>query len=101
LINNSGQPEDLIILGTPQFNGEFSLRNNIDIKAAIYTPSAIFSIRNNIDFYGALNCDQIGLYPEVTRNINFHYDESLADLNYIVGGIKYWRLTTWHEPLGN
>jgi hypothetical protein len=96
-INNSGAPENLVILGTSQFTGEFSLRNNIPIKAAIYIPSAEFTMRDNVQLYGAI----IANYITMRNNNEIHYDEALKNLDYIKGGIAYWKLTSWREQIGN
>ena len=97
-INNTGTAPNLMILGTPQFTSDFSLRNNDTIKAAIYIPEAKFIVpQANVHLYGAVVCNQI----DIRNNINLHYDEALGDLDYIKGGIPYWRVTTWQEPIGD
>jgi len=95
--NNAGKAENFVILGTQQFDGEFSFRNNDTVVAAIYVPNATYVNRNNLHLYGALHCD----YLDLRDNIDIHYDEALGDLDYIKGGIAYWRVTTWQEPLGD
>ena len=97
-INNSGTAPNCLILGTEQFTGDFSVRNNADFNAALYMPQAKFLIdQANFTLRGAVVCD----YIEVRNNLNFYYDEALGDLDYIKGGIPYWRVTTWQELLGD
>jgi len=97
-INNTGSATNCVILGTQQFTGDFSLRNNDEIRAAIYMPQAQFICSQaNVHLYGAVVCD----YIDIRNNINIHYDQALKDLDDIKGGIPYWRLTTWQEKLGN
>ena len=97
-INNTGTAPDLLILGTQQFTGDFSLRNNAQIRAAIYIPQARYVVSQaNVSLYGAVVAD----YIDIQNNINFHYDEALGDLEYIKGGPPFWRVTTWQEPIGD
>jgi Tfp pilus assembly protein PilX len=96
-INNAGKAEDFLILGTQQFDGGFSFQNNDTVVAAIYAPNASYINRDNVHLYGAINCEHIDL----RNNIDIHYDEALGDLDYILGGIPYWRVTTWQEPIGD
>jgi len=97
-INNTGTAPNCLILGTEQFTGDFSVRNNADFNAALYMPQAKFLVEQaNFTLKGAVVCD----YIEVRNNLNFYYDEALGDLDYIKGGIPYWRVTTWQEPLGD
>jgi len=97
-INNTGTAPNCLILGTEQFTGDFSVRNNADFNAALYMPQAKFLVEQaNFTLRGAVVCD----YIEVKNNLNFYYDEALGDLDYIKGGIPYWRVTTWQEPLGD
>lgn len=95
-IQNSSQiPSNLIILGTDEFTGEMSWENNVDTYAAIYVPRATvdFGGAPNVDLYGAVVCN----YLEFKNNIDFHYDEALADLDWIKGGIPYWVIVSWQE----
>ncbi len=97
-INNSGTAPNCLILGTEQFTGDFSVRNNADFNAALYMPQAKFLVdQANFTLRGAVVCD----YIEVRNNLNFYYDEALGDLDYIKGGIPFWRVTTWQEPIGD
>ena len=97
-INSTGTAPNCLILGTEQFTGDFSLRNNAEIRAAIYMPQANYIVSQaDVHLYGAVVCD----YIDIRNNINVHYDEALGDLDYIKGGIPYWRITTWQEPLGD
>ena len=97
-INNTGTAPNCLILGTEQFTGDFSLRNNAEIRAAIYMPQTNYVVdQANVHLYGAVVCD----YIDIRNNINLHYDEALGELDYVKGGIPYWRVTTWQEPLGN
>ena len=97
-INNTGTAPNCLILGTEQFTGDFSVRNNADFNAALYMPQAKFLVEQaNFTLKGAVVCD----YIEVRNNLNFYYDEALGDLDYIKGGIPYWRVTTWQEPIGD
>lgn len=97
-INNAGKAADCLILGTEQFTGDFSVRNNVQLTAAIYMPQANFVVEQaNFRLNGAVVCD----YIDVRNNLDFYYDEALKDLDYIKGGIPYWRVTTWQEPIGN
>lgn len=97
-INNTGTAPDCLILGTSQFTGSLGFRNNDTIKAAIYMPEANFVVdQANVHLYGAVVCD----YVDIRNNINLHYDEALGELDYIKGGIPYWRVTTWQEPIGD
>ena len=96
-INNSTSPENLIILGTDQFTGTMNYKCNSDNKAAIYVPRAEFSVANsNTTISGAVVCRRF----DFPVNINLHYDEALADLDYVKGGIPYWKITSWQERLG-
>ncbi len=97
-INNTGTAPDCLILGTQQFTGDFSVRNNVDLNAALYMPQANFIVdQANFTLRGAVVCD----YIDVRNNLNFYYDEALKDLDYVKGGIPYWRVTTWQEPVGD
>jgi hypothetical protein len=97
-INNTGTAPNCLILGTEQFTGDFSVRNNADFNAALYMPQAKFLVEQaDFTLKGAVVCD----YIEVRNNLNFYYDEALGDLDYIKGGIPYWRVTTWQEPIGD
>jgi hypothetical protein len=51
----------------------------------------------NFRLNGAVVCD----YIDVRNNLDFYYDEALGDLDYVKGGIPYWRITTWQEPIGD
>lgn len=97
-INNTGTAPNLLILGTEQFTGDFSIRNNVDLNAALYLPQAKFLVdQANFTLKGAVVCN----YIEIRNNLDFYYDEALKDLDPIEGGIPFWRVTTWQEPLGN
>ncbi len=97
-VNNTGTAADLLVLGTSQFTGNFGFRNNDTIRAAMYMPNASFVVEQaNVNLYGAVVCD----YIDIRNNINVHYDEALKDLSFVKGGIPYWRVTTWQEPLGD
>ncbi len=97
-INNSGTAADCLVLGTSQFTGNFGLRNNDTIKAAMYMPNASFVVdQANFDLYGAVVCDFI----DIRNNVDFHYDEALKDLQFVKGGIPFWRVTTWQERIGD
>ncbi len=97
-INNTQTAADLLVLGTSQFTGNFGLRNNDTIKAAIYMPNASFVVdQANVDLYGAVVCD----YIDIRNNVDLHYDEALKQLSYVKGGIPYWRVTTWQERVGD
>jgi len=96
-INNTTEASNLIILGTDEFTGTMDYKCNSSHKAAIYVPRAEFKVSNsNVDLYGAVVCRRFN-FPV---NINLHYDEALADLNYVKGGIPYWKITSWQERLG-
>ncbi len=96
-INNTTAPGNLMILGTDQFTGTMSYKCNTQNKAAIYVPRAEFMVENsNTHIYGAVVCRRFN-FPV---NINLHFDEALADLNYVKGGIPYWKLTSWQERQG-
>ncbi len=96
-INNTTAPTNLIILGTDQFTGTMDYKCNAQNKAAIYIPRAEFQVSNsNIDIFGAVVCRRFN-FPV---NINLHYDEALADLTYVKGGIPYWKVTSWQEKVG-
>jgi hypothetical protein len=93
-INNTTTASNLMILGTDQFTGTMSYKCNSQNKAAIYVPRAEFVVENsNTHIYGAVVCRRFN-FPV---NINLHFDEALADLNYVKGGIPYWKLTSWQE----
>ncbi len=93
-INNTTVPANLVIMGTDQFNGTMSYKCNSANKAAIYVPRAEFTVENsNTDIFGAVVCRRFN-FPV---NINLHYDEALADLDYVKGGIPCWRVTSWQE----
>jgi len=97
-INNTGTAPDCLILGTEQFTGDFSVRNNAYLNAAIYMPQANFLVdQANFILRGAVVCD----YIDVRNNLEFYYDEALKDLDYVKGGIPYWRLTSWQESIGD
>ena len=97
-INNTGVAPNLLILGTDQFTGDFSVRNNTSLNAAIYMPKARFVVdQANFTLKGAVVCD----YIDVRNNLDFYYDEALKELNVIMGGIPYWRVTTWQERVGD
>ena len=97
-INNTGTAPNCLIFGTEQFTGDFSVRNNADFNAALYMPQAKFLVEQaNFTLRGAVVCD----YIEVRNNLNFYYDEALKELDYVKGGIPYWRVTTWQEPIGD
>ena len=97
-INNTGVAPNLLILGTDQFTGDFSVRNNADLNAALYIPRARFVVdQANFTLKGAVVCD----YIDVRNNLDFYYDEALKELNVIMGGIPYWRVTTWQERVGD
>ena len=97
-INNTGGSPNCLILGTEQFTGDFSVRNNADFNAALYMPQAKFLVEQaNFTLKGAVVCN----YIEVKNNLNFYYDEALKDLDEINGGIPYWRITTWQENVGD
>jgi len=96
-INNTAAPENLIILGTDEFTGAMDYKCNSANKAAIYVPRAEFTVTNsNVDIYGAVVCR----YFSFPVNINLHYDEALGNLDYVKGGIPYWKLTGWRERVG-
>ncbi len=96
-VNNTGKAEKCLILGTDQFTGELSFRNNASLYAAIYTPRASFVIdQSNVQLYGAVVCD----YIDIRNNAKIHYDEALKKLDTIKGGIPYWRMVSWQEPIG-
>lgn len=98
MINNTTEPENLIILGTDQFTGDMDYKCNSENHAAIYVPRATFTVSNsNIHIYGAL----VANYFNFPTNINLHYDEALADLTYVKGGIPYWKITSWQESTGS
>jgi hypothetical protein len=93
-INNTTEASNLVILGTDQFTGTMDYKCNSDNKAAIYIPRAEFVVSNsNTSIYGAVVCRRFN-FPV---NINLHFDEALADLNYVKGGIPYWKVTSWQE----
>ncbi len=97
-INNTGTAPNCLILGTDQFTGDFSVRNSAELNAAVYIPQANFVVdQANFTLRGAVVCD----YIDVRNNLNFFYDEALKNLDYIKGGIPYWRVTTWQEPIGD
>ncbi len=97
-INNTGTAPNCLILGTDQFTGDFSVRNNADLNAALYMPRAKFIVdQANFTLRGAVVCD----YIDVRNNLNFYYDEALKELDFIKGGIPYWRVTTWQERVGD
>ncbi len=97
-INNTGVAPNCLILGTDQFTGDFSVRNNTSLNAALYMPKARFVVdQANFTLKGAVVCD----YIDVRNNLDFYYDEALKELNVIKGGIPYWRVTTWQERLGD
>ncbi len=97
-INNTGTAPNCLIMGTDQFTGDFSVRNNTELNAALYLPKARFVVdQANFILRGAVVCDFI----DVRNNLDFYYDEALKDLSFIKGGIPYWRVTTWQEPLGD
>ena len=96
-INNTGTAPNCLILGTEQFTGDFSVRNNASLNAAIYMPQARFVVdQANFTLNGAVVCD----YIDVRNNLDFYYDEALKALNFVKGGIPYWRVTTWQERIG-
>lgn len=96
-INNTTAASNLVILGTDQFTGTMNYKCNSANKAAIYVPRAEFMVENsNTHIYGAVVCRRFN-FPV---NINLHYDEALADLTYVKGGIPYWKLTSWQERMG-
>ena len=97
-LNNSGTATNCLILGTPQFSGSFGLRNNDVIRAAMYMPNASFVVdQANVDLYGAVVCD----YIDIRNNVDIHYDEALKELDYVMGGVPYWRVTSWQERIGD
>ncbi len=96
-INNTTSASNLMILGTDQFTGTMNYKCNTQNKAAIYVPRAEFTVENsNTHIYGAVVCRRFN-FPV---NINLHFDEALADLNYVKGGIPYWKMTSWQEKVG-
>ncbi|MFP4081455.1 MAG: hypothetical protein ACLFVG_01720 [Candidatus Aminicenantes bacterium] len=92
--NSSQVPSNLIILGTDEFTGEMTWENNVDTHAAIYVPRAAVNFSNaNVDLYGAVVCN----YLEFKNNMDVHYDEALAELSWIKGGIPYWVVVSWQD----
>ncbi len=114
--NIPGIPSDCIILGTEQFRtppdwenpnlhtsieevGVMNLENNGIISAAIYAPGA--AIRGsqgntNLDIFGAA----VSYSMDFKVNLNLHYDEALGMLEFIKGGIPFWKIVNWHEKVG-
>lgn len=107
--NVAGSPADCIILGTDQFNyyahgqgnlGLMKMDNNVHISAAIYIPRGdIVTAKGeaNVRLYGAAISNSMDMSK---ANIDFHYDEALADLMMIKGGVPYWKVVSWQERVG-
>jgi len=75
-------------------------KSNGNIYAAIYAPRANFGGtgqgENHMNLYGAC----ITEYMSFKNQVDFFYDEALADLNIITGGYDFWRIVSWQELIG-
>jgi hypothetical protein len=101
--NQDGIPADLLILGTDQFlsaepyNITMGLENNGEIHAAIYVPRVTvqgLQGNTNLDIFGAM----ISYSMDFKTNVNFHYDEALGELDWVKGGLPYWKIIAWQQP---
>jgi hypothetical protein len=100
VVNETLNPSHLLILGTEEFvplspeSYTMYWNNNVDTYAAIYVPGARVKYEANTEMFGALICFSM----DIKNNVNFHYDEALANLD-LEGGVPYWAITSWQEKL--
>lgn len=121
LINQtSGKPADLVILGTDQFalpptQNPADLPKKLSdladipglmwfehgqadgyIYSAMYVPRAHVATgqgQNHMNFYGSWLASSM----DFKNQVDFHYDEALADLEIITAGPEHWRIIAWQE----
>jgi len=86
-INETQDPEKLIIYGTASFN-KIELVERALVHAAIYAPNAAdIKILNDTEFFGSFIADKV----EIKDNVKFHYDEALGCAGGVGGSpIQYF-----------
>lgn len=98
IVNSTQNPEDLLIFGTDDGEGDdtFKIAGNGVLAAAVYAPNAIVSLNgggNSGHVYGAVAAYDASL----VGNAHFSYDEALDDYN--LGGSGYV-VEEWTELSG-
>ncbi len=79
-IVNPGQiPADLVIMVSSTL--EVQLNSSVDFSGVIYAPNAHVVNNSSVDFYGSIMAEEVTL----NSSIEFHYDESLGDVDYLDG----------------
>lgn len=98
IINKSGKPEQLLIFGTDQGNGDddFRISGNGNLYAAVYAPSANVTLNGggtSGHVYGAVTAYDADLVGQA----HFSYDEALEEYNLGQGG---YVIDEWVELAG-
>jgi len=95
VIGVTTDPSQFTFLIAPDSSVDISpgaVSGSANIYAAMYGPNASFSISGDVHLYGSI----VGRDATISGNVQFHYDEALADNNMLSAEAKV-KLLSWQD----